>query len=344
MKLYTLKWSGEEPLFLHRWNAPIVRYPGGSRKFDKYKRPGLHTVNVVGLVTVIVAVMYLGRAWPAWVLMWAIAIVLGMFFKWLSWRDARDAGLPTPLGRTLGWFLLWPGMDGRAFFGESGGRQFREDNGTIPERAFLAVRTPATEWLAAFFKLALGCLLIWMVGPRVLAGQPLAWGWVGMVGIILILHFGLFHLLSLAWRAGGVDAAPIMNRPLVATALAQFWGERWNRAFSVPARRFLLLPLARRVGLSAASFAVFAASGLMHELVISVPARGGYGLPTAYFLLQGAGVWLERTKAGRALGFGVGAYGWLWTLVFAAGPAFWLFHPPFVHNVILPMLDAIGAP
>lgn len=26
-----------------------------------------------------------------------------------------------------------------------------------------------------------------------------------------------------------------------------------------------------------------------------------------------------------------------------AGPVFWLFHPPFVRNVILPMLDALGA-
>jgi len=82
---------------------------------------------------------------------------------------------------------------------------------------------------------------------------------------------------------------------------------------------------------------------LVHEAVISLPARGGYGLPTGYFLLQGCGVLLERTVAGRRLGSSCGAAGWLFTLAFTAIPAFWLFHPSFVLNVILPMLHAFGA-
>jgi hypothetical protein len=30
-------------------------------------------------------------------------------------------------------------------------------------------------------------------------------------------------------------------------------------------------------------------------------------------------------------------------MLVTAGPVFWLFPPPFVHHVILPMLAAIGA-
>jgi hypothetical protein len=30
-------------------------------------------------------------------------------------------------------------------------------------------------------------------------------------------------------------------------------------------------------------------------------------------------------------------------MIVAAGPAGWLFAPPFVHEIILPMLTAIGA-
>ena len=37
------------------------------------------------------------------------------------------------------------------------------------------------------------------------------------------------------------------------------------------------------------------------------------------------------------------AGGWLFTALVTAGPAFWLFPPPFVHNIILPMLNVIGA-
>jgi hypothetical protein len=87
---------------------------------------------------------------------------------------------------------------------------------------------------------------------------------------------------------------------------------------------------------------VFAASGLVHELVISFPARGGYGFPTAYFLLQGFSVLFERSNTGRTIGLGHGWRGWLFTAMCAGGPAFWLFHPPFVRNVILPMFQTLA--
>jgi hypothetical protein len=89
--------------------------------------------------------------------------------------------------------------------------------------------------------------------------------------------------------------------------------------------------------------AVFAASGLVHELVISIPARGGYGLPTLYFILQGTGVTAERSLIARRLGLRRGFAGWCFTLAVTAAPAFWLFHPPFIRNVAVPMLRAIGA-
>ena len=88
---------------------------------------------------------------------------------------------------------------------------------------------------------------------------------------------------------------------------------------------------------------VFVASGLIHDLVISVPARGGYGLPTVYFILQGLGVMLERSTLGRRLGVQKGIAAWLFLLVVAAVPAFWLFHPPFVRRVILPFMQAVHA-
>jgi hypothetical protein len=66
-------------------------------------------------------------------------------------------------------------------------------------------------------------------------------------------------------------------------------------------------------------------------------------LPTAYFFIQGLGLIFERTAAGQRLGLGRGWRGWLFATVCTAGPAYWLFHPVFVHNVILPMLHAIGA-
>jgi alginate O-acetyltransferase complex protein AlgI len=164
-----------------------------------------------------------------------------------------------------------------------------------------------------------------------------------MVGVVLLLHFGLFRLLALAWRAAGVHATPLMRAPLLSRSLGEFWGRRWNTAFHELTTAFVFNPLRRAVGVRAAILLAFLASGLLHDLLISVPARGGYGLPTLYFLLQGAGVLFERTKIARQLGLGRGIRGWLFMLLVTAGPAFWLFHPPFIHRVILPMLHAIGA-
>jgi len=312
--------------WVYRWTARNRHCLGGACKIHSHGPAPFHLSDLVVLALALGLVGALGRAWPAWVYMWALAFVLGWFAKWFAWRDARGARRQMPIGLTLAWFLLWPGLDARAFF----------------ERAH-ANKGKLREWFAAILKLAIGATLLWVIAPRCFTDNPLACGWVGLIGLGLGLHFGLFHVMSLAWRAAGVNAAHIMNRPLAVRSLAEFWGERWNTGFSIPSRRFLFKPIARRFGTGVAFGVVFLVSGLMHDLVISVPARGGYGLPTAYFLLQGAGVLIERSRFGRVLGLGRGLRGWSFMFAFTAGPMFWLFHPPFVHNVILPMLHALGA-
>jgi D-alanyl-lipoteichoic acid acyltransferase DltB (MBOAT superfamily) len=164
-----------------------------------------------------------------------------------------------------------------------------------------------------------------------------------MIGMILLLHFGLFDLAAIAWRIAGVNAAPIMNAPIKATTLSEFWGKRWNGAFNQLVLNILFRPLARAIGPVRATLTGFLFSGLIHELVISLPARAGYGLPTAYFLLQSWGVIAQRSNVGRRLQLCHGVCGRIFTMLIAAGPAFWLFHPPFVRNVILPFMKAIGA-
>lgn len=189
--------------------------------------------------------------------------------------------------------------------------------------------------------MATGILLIWVVARG--GAEPLAQGWIGLLGLVLLLHFGSFHLLALFWQSRGVMAQPIMAKPILSRTLSEFWGKRWNLGFRQLAHDLIFRPLHKRIGVSAASLLVFLVSGLIHDLVISLPARGGYGLPTAYFLLQGFGVRIERSTMGRRLGLQQGFAGWLFMFVFTSGPAFWLFHPPFVTRVIVPFMRAIGA-
>jgi alginate O-acetyltransferase complex protein AlgI len=164
-----------------------------------------------------------------------------------------------------------------------------------------------------------------------------------MLGLILLLHFGSFHLVALAWRRAGVDARPIMRAPAAATSLSSFWGHRWNLGFRQLTHAIVFKPVRRRLGLPLATLLAFAVSGLIHDLVISLPARGGYGLPTAYFVLQGLGVLAERSLLCRRIGLDYGLRGWIFTAMCTAGPVYWCFHPAFVLRVMIPFLRAVGA-
>jgi hypothetical protein len=60
-------------------------------------------------------------------------------------------------------------------------------------------------------------------------------------------------------------------------------------------------------------------------------------------LVQGLGALTERSSVGKWLGLRAGVRGWLFTMIVVAAPAFWLFHPPFVTQVIVPFMHAVGA-
>jgi hypothetical protein len=289
---------------------------------------------------------------PRWAVMWLLA---GAFFLAGKAAMLRGAGLGG--WRLAGFALGWVGMDAAPFRqGPSSLRDVDDDGtnanrGLKPTAAFrdrYAVEKgggPAEAkglrraWFWPVANVLIGVTLLWGVARYF--EHPLAAGWVGMVGLILILHFGLFGVLAHVWRALGVPVSPIMRAPIAATSLSEFWGRRWNLAFRDLAHHVVFTPVARCAGHRAATWATFAASGLMHDAVISVPAGAGFGLPTAYFLLQALGLTLER-KADRRVRAPV-IVKWLRTHAFTVLPAFVLFHPPFVERVMIPFFHVIGA-
>ena len=172
--------------------------------------------------------------------------------------------------------------------------------------------------------------------------------------LVLGLHCGLFHLLSCAWRTAGVDARPLMNRPLAARSLSEFWGRRWNMAFRDLAHRYVFAPLSNLCGPRSAVLFGFLVSGLVHDAVISLPAGGGFGGPTLFFAVQGAGLLAERRyvrRGGSADSNGSSDSSRLpWrelrgralTLLVLVMPAGLLFHPLFVRGIVLPMLRDVA--
>jgi hypothetical protein len=255
-----------------------------------------------------------------WQAMISLALAIYAAAKVATWWPARHR-----LGawRGAAYLLGWVGMDPRPFF----------------ERRDLPLPTLATT-LAGANKLAVG---IFVVGASATFAptMPIAAGLAGLTGLVLVFHFGSFHLLALAWRRAGFDVREIMNEPLASTSLVDFWSRRWNLAFRDLAHRFVFLPLANRIGALRATVAVFAASGVIHDIVISLPARGGYGLPTLYFLLQAACFSAQRTRLARRLRLASGTLGRLTTMLVVVCPAPLLFHEPFLERVMLPLVVCI---
>jgi len=286
-------------------------------------RQGLRVVDVVLAVGLPAAVwLVTAGLLPPWLRMWALVGAEVLAVKWLMLRFALGRGEVPDATRQLAFLFGWAGTDANRFL----------RGAAEPVRA--------AEWVWAATHLATGIALA-LAGAQLAGTSPVAGAWLGMVGMTLAGHFGGTQLLALAWRTRGVGATSLMNSPIMATSLADFWGARWNLAFAVPARTLLFRPLARRVGPAGALLAVFAVSGLLHETVIALPTGGGWGWPTAYFLFQGVAVQFEKSPAGRALGLGDGARGWLYVLACTAGPAWWLFPPGFATNVVAPMLATL---
>lgn len=264
---------------------------------------------------------------PKWAFMWAISFSIYAGCKWLTWR--RTSMPNASFWMHTGYLLAWPGMDAAAFLNSSSHSKINV--------------CPPNEWLLALAKFVIGIFLFWGVASIVPQQYPLLVGWVGMIGIIMMLHFGLFHLLSCGWRTMGVDARPIMNGPLISHSISEFWGIRWNTAFRDLTHRFLFLPLLPRIGPQLTILVVFLFSGLLHDLVISIPAGGGYGGPTLFFLIQGIAILLSRSMMGKKIGLRHGLIGWSFAVLVLLLPVFILFQPVFVQTVIIPFMKTMGA-
>lgn len=243
-------------------------------------------------------------------------------------RHARAIGRPS-LGRCLAFVLLWPGMKARRYL-----------------RPHVRPPTPRTDaWLEGAAHIAAGVGLIALatalhthVATDLAADVA---GWMALVGLAYVVFFGLFEVASLTHRSLGVDARPLFLTPRRSRNLVEFWGTRWNRGVHDLILDTAYAPLKRRTPVLATP-AAFLMSGVLHEIVLSIPARGGYGLPTLYFVIQAVGVTLVGSRLGARWGLRDGARGWWFAACTTVGPIALLFPAPFHANVMAPMLSDLS--
>ncbi len=226
----------------------------------------------------------------------------------------------------LRWFAFaaaWPGMRPSLFAGLG----TRSLPGGLRLMASGAVR------------LAAGALLFLAARRAWAEGQPILATALALPGLSLILHFGIFNILAGAWRLLGARCDALFRAPLRSRSLTEFWGRRWNLAFSEMTALGIYRPLEPRVGRPAAMAAAFLASGLLHEIAISLPVNRGYGLPLAYFALHGL---LRLAEQGlERAGHPISRHAWIgraWTIFWLALPRPILCHRPFLAAVVWPLL------
>jgi alginate O-acetyltransferase complex protein AlgI len=279
------------------------------------------------VVSALAAAERLTAAEPPGVRMLGVVLALLVAFKAVVTVEAQAAGMPR-LGpwRWLAFAGPWVGMR-PALFAAAGGPP-------RPGALRLAMQSLAF--------MALGAALL-AAARRLYDVHFWAASAVLMVGLGLVLHWGLLALLAAAWRTQGVPAEPLHRAPLRARSLGEFWGRRWNLAFSEMTAVAVFRPLRGRVGAAAAVLASFALSGLLHEAAISVPVRAGYGAPLAYFLLHGLLVLVERRLDGTPWAVERwGAWGRAWTAAWVVLPAPVLFHEPFLRGCAWPLVGVYG--
>jgi alginate O-acetyltransferase complex protein AlgI len=269
---------------------------------------------------------------PAGVRMLAIIGALLFAMKAVVTVEAQAGGMSVlSVWRWLGFAALWPGMRPVIFAHAGGPRQ--------PDAWALIGRGCVRG--AIGFALSFLAWAIWHHGqPQLSEDAACVLATILLLpGLSLILHFGIFNILAGLWRLAGVDARPLFRAPLAAPTLGDFWGRRWNLAFSEMTALGIYRPLSTRAGRGTAIVAAFAASGLLHELAISVPVHAGIGLPTLYFVLHGVLIFAERRleRAGRPVSRW-GVWSRVWVLGWLALPMPILFHRPFLRGVVWPLI------
>lgn len=146
---------------------------------------------------------------------------------------------------------------------------------------------------------------------------PIHWiDWIAMhvrCGLIgAAFGYGL-HILKLFYQIyyapfRFVHPKSVMNNPLAASSLAEFWNYRWNHLFHGFLKRCIYLPLTKhhqekeRCSHEIAVLTTFAFSGMFHVVLLmgADPNRGpiANALCMAFFMSQAVLIWIEQQLFG----------------------------------------------
>ena len=162
-----------------------------------------------------------------------------------------------------------------------------------------------------------------------------------LVGLSFVLHFGILNISTAFWRYWGVDVRELFRAPYKSQSIKEFWGKRWNLAFSEMTAIIAYKPLKRKLGNYGAIVAAFLFSGILHEIAISLPVMAGFGLPLVYFILHSLAMYLEEKMYWVKKALTLPYLPRLWTMAWLILPLPLLFHHHFVGKVVFPLRELL---
>jgi alginate O-acetyltransferase complex protein AlgI len=164
-----------------------------------------------------------------------------------------------------------------------------------------------------------------------------------LVGLSLILHFGVLSISAGIWRLFGADTYLLFRQPAKSNSLTEFWGRRWNLAFIEMLSIAVLRPLKTKIGNTTAILLSFLLSGLLHEVAITLPVNAGFGMPTVYFIIQGFAVLAEKKMERQSVSFLKNrVIAKMWVLFWLITPIGFLFPSQFIKQIVWPLTNLIN--
>lgn len=308
-------------------------------------------------VLLLVLVIHLGYA-IAWVknrhlarsLAWTLAVLSGILAHWMTHAESplfrmialvcfsltalkSSVMVETYKGQVKLNYLQWS-----AFVSWFGMRP-------IPFEAFPS--KPLSGALSLFFKgctrLTAGLILLYLA-KYLLSLSSIHYlipFFISLIGLSLALHFGVLNISTAFWRLSGVDCKELFRSPLLSKSLKEFWGRRWNLAFSEMTAIVLYKPVKNTYGTLAGILMAFLFSGILHEMAISAPVQSGFGFPLLYFCLHGVlqlaenrVVWVKRLLSHLILSR-------CWVIGWLLLPLPLLFNRAFVNEVVFPFVKLL---
>ena len=247
---------------------------------------------------------------PAFIRMVGLCVVLLMGMKVITYMEwIRSGGKVLSWGRWFAFSFLWFGMQPKAWVGER----------------------RRLEW-KSHVKYALIPMGIGAVGLSIYVSMGWSYFPVSFICMSMMFHYGVLRLNTALWRLIGFPVRTLFRNPLMTGGFSDFWGARWNLAYSQMMARAVQRPLLPKIGEKWAIFAVFVVSGIFHEFAISVVALDGFGLPFVFFLAHGVFVLIERKHWSMR-------YLCLGSLIIGL-PI--LFPPAFVEGIVIPVEERWG--